>query len=276
MSASGAIDRSAALASYLAARRTLRLLRFLAALGLVAFGAFSIDVLDIPVERILGMLGPLGRMVGERLMPPDLAYATAPKILHSVVETVEMSLLGAFVGTIIAIPLAWFAAWNVTPARSSLYPLSRAVIVLARAVPSLMWGMLLVAVFGFGPFAGTITLTVGTIGFAGKLMAEQIEAIDICPVEAIRATGANRVKVFIFSILPQVKPAWFGITVYNWDSRLRSSTILGFVGAGGIGLHLREQISLLEYQTAMGIIVVIIGLVIGSEMLSYWLRNRFY
>ena len=120
-----------------------------------------------------------------------------------------------------------------------------------------------------------IALIVGSVGFAGKLMAEQVEAIDMKPVEAIRATGAGHIAVFLYGIVPQIKPAWAGIFVYNWDARLRSSTILGFVGAGGIGLGLREQISTLNYQTAMGIILLIIMLVICSEAISHYVRKRY-
>jgi len=141
-------------------------------------------------------------------------------------------------------------------------------------VPALILGFLLVAIFVFGPFAGVLALTIGTIGFTGKLMAEQAETIDMGPVEAMRATGAGPLKVFIFGIWPQVKPAWSGIIIYNWDARLRGSTILGFVGAGGIGLHLRLQISQLEYHAAMGIIILVVILVIFSEAISHFLRER--
>lgn len=263
-----------ALQAYSLDRRRSRILRFAAVLGLLVFGFLSVELLQIPISRLLGMFGPLGRMIGERLMPPDLAYATSSDVLVSVVETVEMSLLGALIGTLITIPLAWFAAWNVTPSRLILYPLARMIIVLGRAVPSLMWGMLLVAILGFGPFPGVLVLVVGTIGFAGKLMAEQVEAIDMKPVEAMWATGASSIKVFVYGIFPQIKPAWAGIVIYNWDSRLRSSTILGFVGAGGIGIHLREQIAVLEYPAAMGIILVIIALVICSEVISHVVRKK--
>ena len=255
-------------------RRTVRLARFGAGLGLLVFGFWTVGFLGMPMERLLGMFGPLGAMLANRLFPPDLVFVSEWKILASVVETVEMSLLGAFYGTVVTIPLAWWAAWNITPSRTVLYPAARAVIVLCRSLPTLMLGLLLVAIFVFGPFAGVLALTVGTIGFAGKLMAEQVEAIDMGPVEAIRATGASPTKVFVYAIWPQVKPAWAGIIIYNWDARLRSSTILGFVGAGGIGLHLREQISLLEYHAAMGIITIIIVLVIISEAISHVLRRR--
>ena len=161
-----------------------------------------------------------------------------------------MSLLGALIGTIISLPLAWLGAWNVTPSRTFLYPLARTMIVVARAVPTLLWALILVTIFGFGPFAGTLALVKSTIGFAGKLMAEQVEAIDMDLVEAIRATGASELHVFFFAVLPQVWAAWLGIWIYNWDSQFRGSTILGFVGAGGIGLYLREGISILEYHGA--------------------------
>ena len=254
-------------------RRIGRLVRFGLALSVLVFGFWTVNFLGIPMERLLGMFGPLGTMLSERVFPPDLAYASSWKVLVSVVETIEMSLLGAFFGTVVTIPLAWWGAWNITPSRTILYPFARAVIVFCRSLPTLMLGLLLVAIFVFGPFAGVLALMIGTIGFAGKLMAEQAEAIDMGPVEALRATGAGPLMVFIYAILPQVKPAWTGIITYNWDARLRGSTILGFVGAGGIGLHLREQISLLEYHAAMGIIAIIVVLVIISEAISHVLRQ---
>ena len=187
-----------------------------------------------------------------------------------------MSFLGAFFGTVISIFVAWFAAWNVTPNRRVLYPLGRGILVLARSVPVLIWGMLLVAILGFGPMAGVIALTLLTISFAGKLMSEQVEAIDMGPVEAMRATGAGPTRVFLYGILPQVEPAWIGIAIYNWDSIFRASTILGFVGAGGMGIFLRMNIQELEYERAMGVISLIIALVILSEVASHVLRGRFY
>jgi len=254
-------------------QRTGRLVRFGAMLSLLVFGFWTVRYLEIPLGRLLNILGPLGTMLTERMFPPDLVYASSWKILASVIETIEMSLLGAFFGTVLAIPLAWWAAWNITPSRTILYPFARAVIVFCRSLPTLILGILLVTIFVFGPFAGVLALIIGTIGFAGKLMAEQAEAIDMGPVEAVRSTGAGALLVFIYGILPQVKPGWMGIITYNWDARLRSSTILGFVGAGGIGLHLREQISQLEYHAALGIITIIVVLVIISEAISHFLRQ---
>jgi phosphonate transport system permease protein len=254
-------------------QRIRRIIKFGIILGLITFGYWTIIFLDIPIKRMLDMFGPLATMLAERVFPPDLEYASSWKVFISVIETVEMSILGAFYGTLITIPLAWCAAWNITPSREILYPLSRSIIVLCRSLPTLMLGLLLVSLFVFGPFAGILALAIGTIGFAGKLMAEQCEAIDMGPVDAISATGASPLKIFIYAVLPQVKSEWTGIIIYNWDARLRGSTILGFVGAGGIGLHLRHQISILEYHATLGIICIIVILVLFSETLSHFCRK---
>lgn len=262
--------------SYFRAVRIGRLVKFCGLLLFLSTAIWTIYHLNIPIERILGMSGRLVSMFFGRMMPPDMAYALQPGILYRVVETIEMTFLGAFAGTLIAIVVAWLAAWNVTPNKRYLYPLGRGILVMARSVPVLIWGMLLVAILGFGPMAGVIALTLLTISFAGKLMSEQVEAIDMGPVEAMRATGAGPIKVYIFGVIPQVKPAWIGIAIYNWDSIFRASTVLGFVGAGGLGIYLRMNIQELEYENAMGVITLIICLVIVSEITSHFLRGRFY
>ena len=124
----------------------------------IAFGFWSIEVLNIPIERLLGMFGRLGFMITENLFPPTMSYVMEQRVLDSIIETVQMSILGATIGTLITLPLAWLAAWNVTPSRTLLYPLARAIIVVTRGMPTLMWAMVLVAIFGFGPFAGMLAL----------------------------------------------------------------------------------------------------------------------
>ena len=253
-----------------------RLFRFGGLLIFLSFAVWTVYHLNIPLDRFFGMFGRVGHMFFDRMMPPDIVYAMQPSILYRVLETIEMTFLGSFFGTVIAIFVSWFAAWNVTPSRRLFYPLGRGILVLARSVPVLIWGMLLVAILGFGPMAGVIALTLLTISFAGKLMSEQVEAIDMGPVEAMRATGASRTKVFIYGVIPQVKPAWIGIAIYNLDSIFRASTVLGFVGAGGLGIYLRMNIQELEYQKAMGVIALIVCLVIVSEVTSHYLRARYY
>ena len=233
---------------YYSDRRAARITKLVAGIGLFALAFWSVEYLRIPIERFAEMFGRVGAWVATRLFPPDLQYAVTDQIVFSVFETIEMSLLGAAFGTVISIPVAWFAAWNVTPNRRILYPFGRGVLIVTRAVPVIIWGMLLVEILGFGPIAGTIALTLLTIGFAGKLMAEQVEAIDMGPVEALRATGANRICTFVYAVLPQVRPSWAGIIIYNWDSVFRASTVLGFVGAGGLGMFIRMQVDVLDHQ----------------------------
>ena len=260
---------------YLTRRRVTRIVKFACLLLCLVLALWTIHYLNIPISRLIGMLGRLGKFLTERLLPPDMAYVAQSNILYAILETFEMSMLSTFFGGLISAPLAWFAAWNVTPNKLILYPLARGFIAFARAIPEIIWAMILVVILGFGPIAGTIALLFGTIGFAGKLMSEQVEAIDMEIVEAIRATGANEVKTFVYGILPQVKPAWIGIIIYNWDSIFRASTILGFVGAGGIGLYIRSTTQLLEYQQTMAMISIVIVLVLCSELLSNYWRKRF-
>ena len=262
--------------SYFRAVRIGRLIKFCGLLLFLSTAIWTIYHLNIPIERILGMSGRLVSMFFGRMMPPDMVYALQPGILYRVVETIEMTFLGAFVGTLIAIVVAWLAAWNVTPNKRYLYPLGRGILVMARSVPVLIWGMLLVAILGFGPMAGVIALTLLTISFAGKLMSEQVEAIDMGPVEAMRATGASPITVYIFGVIPHVTPAWSGIAISIWDSSCLASTVPGLVCAGGLGIYLRMNIQELEYENAMGVITLIICLVIVSEITSHFLRGRFY
>ena len=261
--------------NYEKACRTSLFSYLLALIGLASFFLATTAYFDIRLDRLFSSFGRLGHIIGKRMFPPDIEYATSEMVVMLLVQSIEMSVVGAALGFILVVPLAWFAAYNVTPGPKVLYLFGRASIVLARSIPSMMWGMILVTMFGFGPLAGVIALMIGSIGFAGKLMAEQVEAIDMQPIEALTSTGSNSLGVFIFGVIPQVSPAWAGIFVYNWDARLRSSTILGFVGAGGVGLALREQISTLNYHGALGIIMEIMLLVICSEFISVAVRKHF-
>ena len=251
-----------------------RLIKFIALLLFCIFAVWTVWYMNMPLERLSGMFGRIGTMVFNRMMPPDLDYALTGNVFYSILETIEMSFLGTVYGVLLAVPVAWFGAWNVPPSRTICYPLGRAILVLSRAIPPIIWAMILVVILGFGPMAGTITLVLLTLSFAGKLMSEQVEAIDMGPVEAIRATGAGEIKTFVYAVLPQVKAAWIGIIIYNWDSTFRASTILGFVGAGGLGLYIRSTTQVLDYERTMGIILVVIVLVIASEILSHFARRR--
>ena len=248
--------------------------RYTVLVGVLALVAWSIDRLDIDLERLPGLLGRMGRTLAQRYFPPNVGHVTQPEYLHSVFETLEMSYLATVLGILIAIPLAWFASHNVTPSRRVGYPIARLAVMACRSVHEMIWTILLVTILGFGMLPGVLALTLFCIGFAGKLFAEAIEAIEPGPVEAMRAVGAGDLQVFLFAVLPQVRVAWAGTSIYTWDVVFRAATVVGFFGAGGMGWYLRESVQRIASQDVAAIILSIIVVVVAAELLSAWLRGR--
>ncbi len=152
--------------------------------------------------------------------------------------------------------------------------IGRFILVASRSVNTVVWGLLFVAIFGPGPLAGIWAITFRSIGFMGKLIAEAIEEIDEGTVEAIEATGASRLQVLWIGILPQVLPVIYGTTVYRWDINIRESTVLGFVGAGGIGILLYSSINQFLWQEVTVIMMSVFGVVLFSEFVSATVRQR--
>jgi phosphonate transport system permease protein len=249
------------------------LFKYAALLAGLALVAYAVDYLDIDLERLPGMLGRMGATLSQRYFPPNLEHILQRDYLTAVVQTLEMSYLATVLGIAIAIPLAWFAAHNMTPSRRFLYPLARLAITGARSVHEMIWTILLVAILGFGMLPGTLALILFCIGFAGKLFAEAIEGIDRGQVEAVRATGASHLQVFVYAVLPQVRVAWTGISIYTWDAVFRAATIVGFFGAGGMGWYLRESVQLIASRDVAAILLSIIAVVVVLELVSAWLRG---
>ena len=250
------------------------LYKYAALLGSLAFLAFSVDYLDIDLERLPGLLGRMGEMLGRRYIPPNVGHLLNAEYWHTVVETLQMSYFATVIGLAAAVPLAWFAAHNITPSRRFLYKPARLIIMACRSVHEMIWTILLVMVLGFGMLPGALALTLYCIGFAGKLFSESIEAIRPGQVEAIRATGANQMQVFVYAVLPQVRVAWTGISIYTWDVTFRAATVVGFFGAGGMGWYLRESVQRVASKDVAAILLSIIVVVILSELLSAWLRTH--
>ena len=242
---------------------------------LIAFAVivFSIEYLNIPLDRLFGMFGRMGEILADRYYPPDIEYIMNADYFGSVVETIQMAYLGALFGLIITVPLAWFAAYNMTPSRRGVYPVARFLSMSCRAVHETIWTILFVSILGFGMLPGVLALTLFSAGFAAKLFAEEIEAIDMGPVEAIRATGANLFQVMVFGVFPQVRVAFTGIAIYTWDVAFRAATVVGFFGAGGMGWYLKRNVMQIETERVAAIILSIIVLVLVSEAVSAWARN---
>ena len=240
----------------------------------LTFLTWSLDFLAIDIDRLPGVLGRIVDVLSRRYFPPDMAHIAQPDYLVSVVETVQMSYVAGVVGMMLAVPLAWLSAANVSPARRFGYPLARTVVMGCRSVHEMIWTILMVEILGFGMLPGTVALVLFCIGFSGKLFAEAIESIHPGQVEAIRATGAGELQVFIFAVLPQVRVAWTGIAIYTLDVVFRAATVVGFFGAGGMGWFLRESVQRVQSREVAAILLSVVVIVIAAELVSAWVRDR--
>ena len=240
----------------------------------LVFLSSSIVYLNIPLERFFNMFGRVGTLITDRYYPPEINYVMEPDYLNSVFDTIQMAYLGALFGMLMAIPLGWFGSYNMTPSKRYVYPVARLVAMSTRAVHETIWAILFVTILGFGMMAGVLALTMFCIGFAGKLFAEEIEAIDMGPVEAIRSTGASEMSVMVYAVFPQVRVAFTGIGIYTWDVAFRAATVVGFFGAGGMGWYLKRNVLQIETLRVSAILLSIIILVLISEGVSAWARAR--
>lgn len=209
--------------------------------------------------------------IGGRMWPPKLSYL--PELMIPLWDTLNMATLGTILGVILAVPVAFLAARNTTPSAAILRPLALFIIVASRSINSLIWALLLVAILGPGILAGIIAIGFRSVGFVGKLLYEAIEETDVNQIEAIRATGASPAQVLNYAIVPQVLPAFWGITVFRWDINIRESAILGLVGAGGLGLKLQASLNVLAWPQVTTILFLILVTVVVSEWVSAKVRT---
>ena len=206
-----------------------------------------------------------------RATPPRWEYIT--QLGEPIWDTLNIATLGTIFSLILAVPIAFLAAHNTTPSRFFIRPIALLIIVSSRSINSLIWALLLIAIIGPGVFAGVIAIAIRSIGFCAKLLYEAIEEIDQTQVEAITATGASRWQVMAYGIVPQILPAFAGIAVFRWDINIRESTVLGLVGAGGIGLQLSSSLNVLAWPQVSLILLVILVAVIISEWVSAKVRG---
>jgi phosphonate transport system permease protein len=209
--------------------------------------------------------------LGARMVPPD--WSSILKLGRPIWDTLNIATLGTAMAVIIAVPVAYCAARNTTPSVTLVRPVALFIIVSSRSINSLIWALMLVTIIGPGVFAGILAIGLRSIGFCAKLLYEAIEEIDEGQVEAVRATGASGAQVTAYGIVPQVMPAFAGISVFRWDINIRESTVLGLVGAGGIGLPLEAAITTLAWTRVSLILLVIIGTVVVSEWVSAKVRH---
>lgn len=211
------------------------------------------------------------RLVRE-MTPPDLGRIQ--NISMAILETFQMGIVGAFIGIVISFGLAILASRRNTP-HPFVYYATRFVIAFCRSVPDLVWAVLFVASVGLGVFAGTLTIIVDTIGFCGRFFAEAMEDVDTGPEEALKAIGANRLDIVMAAIVPAAIPSFVNSSLFALEKAVRSSVVLGLVGAGGIGIELKVAMDMFEYQSAATIILSIFLLVVVVEQFNTYARSRF-
>lgn len=237
----------------------------LAALGLTA------SLVEVDFVRLVGSLGKMFAFAGQMFVEPDWAYL--PQLLDKMLETIEMTFLATMIALVVSLPLGVLAARNASP-HPAVYRVTRDLLSLMRALPELVWALVFVSAVGLGPLPGVMALAFVTVGFMGKFFAESIEVVDPKPVEGVRAHGAGWLQVRLFAMLPQALPDFVGTVMYILDHNLRAATILGLVGAGGIGYDLVMSMRLFQYERLLLIALSIYLVVTLLDRLSDQLRSR--
>lgn len=231
---------------------------------------WSLSTIDVVWPWLFDAPTQIADLMG-RMYPPDISAWRS--IAETLLETLNIATIATLVAVFVSLPIALLAAQNTTPNRLTLW-IGRTILVSSRSVNTIIWALLFVAIFGPGALAGILAIVFRSLGFLGKLLGEGIEEIDRAPIEALEAVGASRAKVILYGVVPQVMPTFFAVSILRWDINLRESTVLGLVGAGGIGLVLQGAIDTFDWQTVATILLAIIALVLAGEWLAAWLRKK--
>lgn len=195
-------------------------------------------------------------------------------IITAVFETIQMAIIGTLLAVIMALPLALLAARNVSP-HPALYQITRLILNFLRSIPELVYALLFVAAVGLGPFTGVMALAFGSVGSLARVFAEAIEQIDPAQVNAVRATGANGMQTFVYAVVPQAVPLFISYSIIYFESNVRHATILGYVGAGGVGFLLFKYTGTSDYDKVLGAALVLVVAVTVIDRFSNWVRLRF-
>lgn len=238
-------------------------------LGAMVYLVLALASVEVNWARVAEGAGRALNFLGAFLQPDFVSRQS--DIIAGLLESLTMTLTSTVIGVLLAIPVGLGAARNISPL--PIYALCRAIIAVSRTFQEIIIAILFVVMFGFGPFAGMLTLAFATIGFMAKLLAEDIEDLDWRQVEAVRATGASWWQTMNHAIQPQVMPRLIGLSMYRLDINFRESSVIGIVGAGGIGATLNTSLSRYEYGTSAAILLIIIAIVLMSEYASSYVRR---
>jgi phosphonate transport system permease protein len=244
-------------------------LRWTLGLGALVYLALALGTTDVNWARVWEGL-PRGARFLAAFFPPNFT-SRWNDIMDGILESLWMTVASTVIGIVISIPVGIGAAKNI--ALRPVYYFCRAILALSRSFQEIILAIFFVKLFGFGPFAGVVTLSFATIGFYGKLLAEDIEDMDSSAAEAVRATGAGWLQWINYGVQPQVMPRMIGLGLYRFDINFRESAVVGIVGAGGIGATLDTAFNRYEFDSAAAILLIIIGIVMLMEYSSGYVRR---
>ena len=237
---------------------------------LAVYIAYAASRLGFTGERFIAGLEHGARFL-QRMFPPN--FERWPLLRDGILESIQIAVVATFFGVLLSLPVGFLAARNLMPVWIT-WP-TRALIALCRSFHPIIVAILFVKAIGFGALAGVLALVVGSIGFVAKLFAEAVEEISLKQVEAVRATGAGFLNVLVMGVLPQVMPRFIGFAMYQLDSNLRNSTMVGIVGGGGIGATLFTAYQRFDFDFVLAILLVIVALIMLAEIVSGWARTVF-
>lgn len=247
------------------------LVRYGLAAAVTAYMIWALIMLPFDWERVMQGMERAGRIFGGAFPP---SFERSELLIEGFLESLKIAILATVGGVLVSIPIAFMAASNLAP--KPVYYLGRGLIVVARSFHPVIVAIIFVKAVGFGPFAGVLTLIVYSVGFVAKMLAERIEEIDHGQVEAMRSAGAGYISTLVYAVFPQIMPRQIGLTIYQLDSNLRASAVVGIVGAGGIGSTLANAFGRYDYDFALAITMVIVGVILVSEAISGQIRKRIW
>jgi phosphonate transport system permease protein len=238
--------------------------------GVAALLVYSVDAVDLGNLSKLFTDAANVETIGQGLLRPN--FTDWQLYVEKMGETVQIALWGTFLAVILAVPMGLAAARNIAPFWV-VQPV-RWVMNLLRSIPDLVIGLLFVVVVGLGPLAGVLAITLNTAGVLAKLFSEAVESIDKGPVEGVRATGATKLHEIVWGVIPQVAPLWTSFALYRFESNSRSATVLGLIGAGGIGQVLFDRMNSFAFRDVSAVVIIIVIAVTLIDLLSQAMRKR--
>ena len=232
---------------------------------------FVVKDLEINFIKLLSDSSKYFGDILSRMLPPD--FSNLKELISAMFETIEIAFLGTFLAIVLSIPLGLFSARNLAP-NYFVYLVCKTIVIFFRAIPEFIIAMILVIAIGFGAMPGVLALGLHTMGFLAKFYAEDIEHVNKGPIEALKASGASKGQIISFAVIPQIIPSFIANNLYILDRNIRMATMLGIVGAGGIGYELQSSFRMFEYQKVSAIIIIIFFTIFIIDHISSYIRSK--